>query len=82
MGPGESTSDVRLDAYGVTYIYEVSWIDGCVTTVARQDVSDPLGEGGKTCADIMVDNYRNCNNGGVGGSAQAGCLRMSFTGAE
>jgi hypothetical protein len=82
VGPGETTQDVRFDGWFVTYRYTISWIDGCVTTVGRQDVSDPAGEVGKTCSDIMKDNYLNCDNGGVGGTTQVGCLAMSFTGAE
>ncbi|KJX94113.1 hypothetical protein TI39_contig4216g00016 [Zymoseptoria brevis] len=54
IGPGEAVADLHVDDYGVNYWYEISWVDGCVTTVDRQDVSDPLGEGGKTCKDIMT----------------------------
>ncbi|SMR51471.1 unnamed protein product [Zymoseptoria tritici ST99CH_3D1] len=82
IGPGEAVADLRVDGYGVNDWYEISWVDGCVTTVDRQDVLDPLGEGGETCKDIVTENYRRCSNGGVGGRSQAGCLLFSFTGGE
>ncbi len=38
-------------------------------------VKDP---GATACQDLLVDNYKKCNNGGVGGSIQAGCLVYEF----
>ncbi|KAK2009855.1 hypothetical protein LZ32DRAFT_620263 [Colletotrichum eremochloae] len=42
----------------------------------------PLGKGGVNCYTLMRDNYLQCNNGGVGGSTQVGCLLFTFTGGK
>ncbi|KAH6894711.1 hypothetical protein B0T10DRAFT_399106, partial [Thelonectria olida] len=83
MGPGDEPLErVRLDQHEITYYYSVSWIDGCVTSVDRQDVAEPLGSDGMACKDILVKAYSDCTNGGVGGYIDAGCLRYQFIGAK
>ncbi|KAK2053345.1 hypothetical protein LY76DRAFT_619986 [Colletotrichum caudatum] len=54
--------------------FKVHWRVNCRTTPGFQDIEYPLGPYGPSCVEIMVDNYRKCNNGGIGGSTQAGCL--------
>ncbi|KAK1987068.1 hypothetical protein LZ30DRAFT_580746 [Colletotrichum cereale] len=54
--------------------YKVHWRVNCRTKQGFQDIEYPLGPHGPSCVDIMRNNYRNCNNGGIGGSTQAGCL--------
>ncbi|KAK1999299.1 hypothetical protein LX36DRAFT_632705 [Colletotrichum falcatum] len=59
--------------------YKISWIDGCETGVSEQDVYSPIkGDDSVTCESIMRANYVSCNNGGAGGSIDAGCLRYDF----
>ncbi|KAK1961974.1 hypothetical protein LY78DRAFT_706121 [Colletotrichum sublineola] len=54
--------------------YKVHWRVNCRTIQGFQDIEFPLGPNGPSCIDIMRDNYIKCNNGGIGGSTQAGCL--------
>ncbi|GAW22647.1 hypothetical protein ANO14919_121890 [Xylariales sp. No.14919] len=72
------------DPHGISYEYIVSWIPGCVTTVDRQSVQFPLGKDQKNvkARDILVNDFKRCNNGGVGGSTQVGCLKYAFIGAK
>ncbi|RWA04550.1 hypothetical protein EKO27_g10559 [Xylaria grammica] len=72
------------DPHGISYEYVVSWIPGCVTTVDRQSVQFPLGDGQKNvkARDLLVNDFKHCNNGGVGGSTQVGCLKYAFIGAK
>ncbi|KAH7139640.1 hypothetical protein B0J13DRAFT_638583 [Dactylonectria estremocensis] len=83
MGPGDQPLERLREANDeINYYYSISWVDGCVTSVARQDVLSPIGDGGASCKDILISTYNNCNNGGVGGYIDAGCLRYSFIGGE
>ncbi|KAK1991408.1 hypothetical protein LX36DRAFT_590539 [Colletotrichum falcatum] len=54
--------------------FKVHWRVNCRTEPGFQEIEYPLGPYGPTCRDIMFENYRSCNNGGIGGSTQAGCL--------
>ncbi|KAJ0297604.1 hypothetical protein Brms1b_013568, partial [Colletotrichum noveboracense] len=59
--------------------FKISWIDGCETSVAEQNLDSPIeGDAGVTCASLMRANYKSCNNGGAGGYRDAGCLRYDF----
>ncbi|KAI8259044.1 hypothetical protein K4K58_002894 [Colletotrichum sp. SAR11_239] len=54
--------------------FKISWIDGCETSVAEQNLDSPIdGDAGVTCASLMRANYKSCNNGGAGGYRDAGC---------
>ncbi|RYP81621.1 hypothetical protein DL770_005829 [Monosporascus sp. CRB-9-2] len=45
----------------------------------EQNVEFPIeADQGISCASIMRANYLDCNNGGAGGSIDAGCLRYDF----
>ncbi|KAF2703709.1 hypothetical protein K504DRAFT_485513 [Pleomassaria siparia CBS 279.74] len=58
--------------------YKISWIDGCSVTT-EQSVELPMeGDQGVSCGNLLRDNYYDCNNGGAGGSIDAGCLRYDF----
>ncbi|RYC61691.1 hypothetical protein CHU98_g4510 [Xylaria longipes] len=82
---GPNTQGVTLhgtDGHGINYDYSAEWVDGCVTTVAEQDFGFPLGSPSLITAYLLVrEDYTKCNNGGVGGSCQVGCLLYTFTGA-
>ncbi|KAH7120544.1 hypothetical protein EDB81DRAFT_914184 [Dactylonectria macrodidyma] len=83
MGPGDQPLERLREANDeIHYYYSISWVDGCVTTVDRQDVLAPIGDGGASCKDILISTYSNCNNGGVGGYIDAGCLRYQFIGGQ
>jgi hypothetical protein len=51
-------------AAGITksdlYYYEVSWVEGCKTTVESQDPYWPLGKDGPLCKDLFVKAYAGC----------------------
>ncbi|KAF4449378.1 hypothetical protein F53441_7357 [Fusarium austroafricanum] len=64
------------------YYYEVSWVEGCNTTVESQDPYTPLGKDGPMCKDLFVKAYAGCDNGGIGGYIDAGCVRYMFLGAQ
>jgi hypothetical protein len=84
MGPGdEPYSKTRSGTHDINYFYEIKWVEGCKTTVDAQKMIDPIGKGkGNTCEFILVNAYKNCNNGGVGGYIDAGCLRYTFIGGQ
>lgn len=81
--PGmEPFSSTKQDNHGVNYYYEVKWVDGCKTTVDGQDPSFPLGGRDPSCQDLFVRAFKNCDNGGIGGYVDAGCVRYTFLGAQ
>ncbi|RYP86389.1 hypothetical protein DL770_004894 [Monosporascus sp. CRB-9-2] len=64
--------------------YNIYWKDGCLLDYPGADevypanplnVQDP---GHTACQYLLVDNYKKCNNGGVGESIQVGCLVYEF----
>lgn len=63
----------------VNYMFEVAWVPGCKYTSDSQNTATPIG-GHPNCEDLMKETFYGCNNGGVGGSIEAGCLTYSFTG--
>ncbi|KAI1812912.1 pectin lyase fold/virulence factor [Poronia punctata] len=82
-GPDDEPIAARYaDRYDVNYDYRCEWVPGCVTEVSAQDWITPLGTGTTelTSVDILGDNYDKCNNGGVGGTCQVGCLLYTFEG--
>ncbi|KAK2041370.1 hypothetical protein LZ31DRAFT_597287 [Colletotrichum somersetense] len=66
----------------INYDFFVEWVRGCRTEDHFQRLDFPLRKGGVNCHTIMRDNYLQCNNGGVGGSTQVGCLLYTFTGGK
>ncbi|PNH60636.1 hypothetical protein VD0002_g7021 [Verticillium dahliae] len=66
----------------VPYQFNIYWKHGCVSEGPDEAYStDPLNSGKpdyKLCYDTMRDNYRKCNNGGVSGNIQIGCLVYEF----
>ncbi|KAK0666621.1 family 71 putative glycoside hydrolase [Cercophora samala] len=86
IGPGDKPITFRTkDGKGVNYYFQVEWVAGCVTTVGRQSFGFPLGTASQnliTAYLLVRENYTKCNNGGVGGTCQAGCLLYTFEGAR
>ncbi|KAL0781718.1 hypothetical protein CaCOL14_003053 [Colletotrichum acutatum] len=70
------------DEFKGRHQYKVSWAEGCVTDGDRQHVKYPngLSNTNPSCNDLMRDNYLQCNNGGVGGRVQVGCLVYAYNG--
>ncbi|KAK3485229.1 uncharacterized protein B0T23DRAFT_43756 [Neurospora hispaniola] len=70
---------------GMKLKMRVEWKDGCVLAggEAEQEPRRPLGAGGVDgkdgCYELLYNDWKNCNNGGVGGYRQAGCLVYSFS---
>lgn len=49
--------------------------------IGSLDAANPLARkdaGPRECQNLFIDNYKKCNNGGVGGSVQVGCLVYEF----
>lgn len=68
---------------GVPYQFNIYWKDRCELETGQTEMypANPLGEenpGYTKCQEILIDNYKRCINGGVGGSNQAGCLVYEF----
>ncbi|KAM7185589.1 hypothetical protein V8F33_012332 [Rhypophila sp. PSN 637] len=60
--------------------YSVSWAQGC-DVVKEQELEFPATWGtdkGISCADLIYNNWKDCNNKGGGGWRQVGCLRYEF----
>lgn len=78
----ESVRETYRPASQVNYLYEVEWKGGstCKFTAEVQQIGDPLGGEEWDCTRLFNDAYSQCNNGGVGGYLDAGCLRYTFTG--
>ncbi|KAG5806091.1 hypothetical protein H9Q74_006028 [Fusarium xylarioides] len=60
-----------------------SWIEGCSMKNENVSIWDPLDEGVMLgnytrCAMVMGDTWWDCNNGGVGGSEDVGCVRYKL----
>ncbi|CAI0654848.1 unnamed protein product [Colletotrichum noveboracense] len=68
----------------VLYTYNIFWMDGCEMDVDEVNAMVPLGKTGEgvTCTQFMIDNYKKCNNGGIGGTIQAGCVVYEFKASE
>jgi len=68
------------------YEYSIAWINGCEgePQEAAQNVTSSQAQPGdpRTCREIFVAAYEDCNNGGVGGYIDVGCLRYTFTGGR
>ncbi|KAM7193073.1 Pectate lyase superfamily domain containing protein [Naviculisporaceae sp. PSN 640] len=82
MGPDSPPVRFRTtDSHGINYDFTCEWVPGCVTTVSQQSFGFPLGSPSLITAYLLVrEDYTKCNNGGVGGSCQVGCLKYTFTG--
>ncbi|KAJ3549763.1 hypothetical protein NM208_g348 [Fusarium decemcellulare] len=63
--------------------YNVYWKEGCELEngETQQLPGNPLNEEDSStylCRDTLIDRYLSCNNGGVGGTIEAGCLVYEF----
>lgn len=57
LKPGSSVSGTTKSDI---YYYEVSWVEGCKTTVESQDPYKPLGKDGPLCKDLFVKAFQSC----------------------
>ncbi|KAK1636440.1 hypothetical protein BDP81DRAFT_406334 [Colletotrichum phormii] len=83
MEPGMKSLRVEWhDEFQGRHQYKVSWAAGCIADGDRQHVKYPKGlsNTNPSCNDLMRDNYLQCNNGGVGGKVQVGCLVYAYNG--
>lgn len=81
MKAGDPAIDWRTVESGVGYHYNIQWIPGCKTTTDTQNVGIPLAvqnPGPSICQNVFITMYNGCNNEGVGGSIDMGCLRYTF----
>ena len=62
IGPNDKPlMQFGFDNYGVEYVYRAEWVEGCVTTVSKQNFHYPLGESSEVTAYTLVrDNYVLC----------------------
>ncbi|KAF5611666.1 uncharacterized protein FSUBG_2103 [Fusarium subglutinans] len=71
--------DIDTHKHRVTW----SWVEGCSMKDDKVKIFDPLDEGilpgnNTRCGIIMGDTWWDCNNGGVGGSEDVGCVRYKL----
>ncbi|KAL6229677.1 SGNH hydrolase-type esterase domain-containing protein [Aspergillus navahoensis] len=79
MSPGSQEVFWRPEQSGVVMNFRIRWNEGCQTTQESQSPRFPLHpREDVTCQKMFWENWRNCNNGGVGGWRDAGCLRYEF----
>ncbi|KAK8134605.1 hypothetical protein PG984_006617 [Apiospora sp. TS-2023a] len=65
---------------GTDYFYSIEWQGGCRTDVEEQDIQMLDGKTRyPNCWHMMHDSWANCDNDGVGGNRQAGCLQYTFS---
>ncbi|KAK7916910.1 hypothetical protein PG985_010518 [Apiospora marii] len=69
---------------GEAYQFNIWWKEGCTLDNGGPSealIANPLDKSPSDrgdCIRYMLDNYRECNNGGVGGTIQVGCLIYEF----
>lgn len=72
----------------VPYQYNIWWKDGCTLAddgPSEVYITNPLVKqdyDSEGCQKYLYRNWRNCNNGGVGGNIQVGCLIYEFKADE
>jgi len=64
----------------VNYLYEIQWLEGCGPISVAQLPRTPMGLAASSCEQLLEGAYTGCDNGGVGGYQDSGCLRYTFTG--
>ncbi|KAF5974089.1 hypothetical protein FBULB1_7921 [Fusarium bulbicola] len=74
MGAGDAcVISAQADSWDNLYEYSICWADDCIGK--SQDMQKPLGNKGPRCETILHQYaWKECNDGGVGGQVQAGCL--------
>ncbi|WKT43521.1 hypothetical protein QSH57_008357 [Fusarium oxysporum f. sp. vasinfectum] len=88
IDPGwETGADIQHSyketSHGVVYEYKVNWAQDCITDGDTQDIRWPLGQAGDiTAYSLMRGAFEKWNNGGIGGSIQAGRLVYTFNGYD
>jgi len=83
----ESTYRHISSVFGsVRYEHNIYWKDGCsLKDTDEVYPNNPLrvqDSGRSMCIDTLWDNYKQCNNGGIGGRIQIGCLVYQFKGTK
>ncbi|KAI8446043.1 hypothetical protein BY996DRAFT_6422228 [Phakopsora pachyrhizi] len=64
---------------GVNYNYNVFWVKGCKSTVTEMNAYKPLpNDSDYNCLTLLRRAYTGCNNSGVGGYIDVGCVRYKF----
>lgn len=85
IGPGGKGTYVHEyweDNRGATFHFVAEWIKDCQTQTDRQYPNNPFEDdvvNHGTCIFIYLNEiWDGCNNGGVGGTVEAGCLRYNL----
>ncbi|KAG7436377.1 hypothetical protein Forpi1262_v002397 [Fusarium oxysporum f. sp. raphani] len=86
-GGWEAGADIQHSyketSHGVVYEYKVNWAQDCITNGDTQDIRWPLGQAGDiTAYSLMRGAFEKWNNGGIGGSIQAGRFVYTFNGYD
>ncbi|SMR45874.1 unnamed protein product [Zymoseptoria tritici ST99CH_1E4] len=65
----------------VNYDFYLTWIPGCTP---RNEKGELINQtvAWKICTSYFIAAYERCNNEGVGGSIEAGCIKYTFTGGR
>ncbi|KAL6411547.1 hypothetical protein AUP68_05263 [Ilyonectria robusta] len=81
-GDSDSVLHHEFTNGGVKYHFEAGWDNSCALEEKRMEEVNawkPLGEKSDArCESLFANNYKNCNNGGVGGEIMAGCVKYIF----
>jgi len=83
---GDASTNIAYAAYDNSQPvqFDIYWKDGCVLDYPSPNEvfpANPLGlkdPGYVYCQNLFIDNYQKCDNTGVGGNIQAGCLVYDF----
>lgn len=73
--------DQKINLSGVSYHFNIAWIEDCPSTRYRiPDYASGGPEGDLTCGNFFKAAFEQCNNGGIGGYVDSLCARYTFTG--
>ncbi|KAK5625862.1 hypothetical protein RRF57_001578 [Xylaria bambusicola] len=87
---GDPSTYISYPAYNGKQPVQMNiyWKDGCILDYPSTDEIYPanpleLDDPGSTfCQDLLINNWEKCDNTGVGGNVQAGCLVYDFKAAH
>ncbi|EDN10056.1 hypothetical protein I7I51_07120 [Histoplasma capsulatum] len=81
MREGDDPIVYDTTSKGAPYYYEIKWKHKCKSTVKELDPYHPVpGDKSVVCEKLFYRAYKECDNGGTGGSFDVGCLRYDFAG--
>ena len=79
-GAKDTWAAFRTETNGIRYDMSAKWDQSCELLGGAEEVllANPVGNAKYNCLSLTEGNYYNCNNGGIGGHIQAGCVVFEF----